>query len=136
MRLRYLFIRVTTVLLSRIPQNVARLLLPLLVLAPHLLEEGFHQEEHHHACLSEQGHHYYVANADSGSLRGFGLYPIEIGDVHQHDLCAICQLVPLGFKNQTALVTPTMSAPSDQASWIADPRVGHRHAPRSRAPPC
>lgn len=123
-------------LLSRIPQNVVGLLLPLLVLAPHLLEEGFHQEEHHHACLSEQGHYYYVANESSGVLKGFGLYPIEIGDAHQHDLCAICHLVPFGFKNQAAWITPTVSAPTDQAEWLADPRVGYYHGPRSRAPPC
>lgn len=118
------------------PQSVVRLLLPLLVLAPHFLEEGFHQEEHHHACLSEQGHHYYVASSDGGALRGFGLYPINIGDAHQHDLCAICHLVPYGFKSQATLLALVGAGAATNATAIADPIVGHRHDRRSRAPPC
>jgi hypothetical protein len=63
-----------------------------------------HHHEEEHACLEWDGSFYYLETDHSAPVSSpLRLNPIRVGDVHDHEICGLCQLLPSLLKDHVVV---------------------------------
>ena len=118
------------------PHRIKQSFVLLLLVFGFLANEGtLHHEAHRHACMSDQGEYYSFSVPHSFSQNETQIIPIELGQRHKHELCAICQLASHWAHNHLASNTDSDSSNRLRLFHPDFHGVKQPSGCRSRAPP-